>query len=61
MFHVELSREEQEALSQLLQRALAALEIEIQHTDHKEFKEHLKRRRETFRALGAKVPEPTGQ
>jgi len=56
MLHVEVSHEEQEMLHRVLQRALAGLEIEIQHTDHKEFKDLLKRRREILRALVVKVP-----
>ena len=58
MLHVELDQEEQEVLSQMLQRSLAALEIEIRHTHHLEFKEMLKHRREVLRGLLAKVPQP---
>jgi len=57
MLHLELAQEEQEILSQILQRCLAALEIEIRHTYHQEFKALLKRRREILRALLAKVPQ----
>ena len=58
MLHLELVQEEQEILSQLLQRSLAALEIEIRHTDHQEFKVLLKHRRELLQGLLAKVPQP---
>ena len=58
MLHLELVQEEQEILSQLLQRSLAALEIEIRHTDHQEFKTLLKHRRELLQGLLAKVPQP---
>jgi len=60
MLHVDVSHEEQEVLSRVLQRALAGLEVEIQHTDHKDFRDLLKRRRDILRALVAKVPPPTG-
>lgn len=58
MFHVELSYEEREILSQILQHALATLEIEIQHTHHHEFKELLRHRREVLKLLLAKMPSP---
>ena len=58
MFHFELSDEEREILSQILQNSLATLELEIQHTDHQEFKNLLKRRRETLRKVLAKLPQP---
>ena len=52
---IELSNEEQEVFAQVLQNSLAALELEIQHTDHAEFKNLLKRRREVIRGLVAKT------
>jgi hypothetical protein len=58
MNHLELTPEEMEVLSQVLQRSLAALELEIQHTDHQVFKALLKDRRNTLRAVIAKVGEP---
>ncbi len=58
MSYVELSSEEREILNQVLQNSLAALELEIQHTDRQEFRNLLKQRRETLRALLAKVPQP---
>lgn len=58
MNHLELTPEEAEILSQVLERSLAALELEIQHTDHKEFRDLLKARRATLRALIAKAHQP---
>ena len=58
MDHVELSQEEMEILSQVAQNSLVTLELEIQHTDHLEFKHLLKRRRETLRTLLAKLGQP---
>ncbi len=58
MLYVELSSEESEVLNQVLRNSLATLELEIQHTDHQEFRTLLKQRRETLRALLAKVPQP---
>ncbi len=58
MQHIELSDEEQEILSQVLQHALAALQLEILHTDHSEFKEHLKHCREVIERLHARLPQP---
>jgi Cdc6-like AAA superfamily ATPase len=58
MCSVELSHEEMEILSEVLQSSLATLELEIQHTDHQEFKNLLKHRRESLRTLIAKVPQP---
>jgi Cdc6-like AAA superfamily ATPase len=58
MCSVELSHEEMEILSEVLQSSLATLELEIQHTDHQEFKNLLKHRRESLRTLIAKVPRP---
>ncbi len=57
MFRVEISDEERDILSQILQNSLATLELEIHHTDHQEFKNLLKHRRETLRALLAKMPQ----
>lgn len=58
MFHVELTNEENEVLGQVLERALAGLEVEILHTDHSEFKEHLRERREVLQALQLKFAAP---
>jgi hypothetical protein len=58
MKNLELNNEEQEILSQVLQTSLATLELELLHTDHKEFKELLKHRRQVLRGLAARVPQP---
>lgn len=52
---IEISNEEQEVLGQVLQNSLASLELEIQHTDHAEFKNLLKHRREVLASLVAKT------
>ena len=59
MLSIDLPEEEQEVLSQLLQKALVNLEIEIRHTDRLEFKEMLKERRALLQRLAAKVPART--
>ena len=59
MIRIELSGEEQEVLAQMLQSALATLEVEIRHTDRLEFRDQLKHRREILRNLLAKVPDTT--
>ena len=58
MKHLELNDEEQEILGQVLQNSLAALGLELLHTDHKEFKELLKHRRQVLQGLAARVPQP---
>ena len=58
MNHLELTSEEAEVLNQVLERSLAALELEIQHTFHKEFKDLLKQRRATLRTLISKASQP---
>ena len=58
MPQIEFSIEEQELLGQILQHALATLEIEIRHTHHHDFKELLKHRREVLHGLVAKIPTP---
>ena len=61
MYQVKLSPEETEVLSQVLQNAVATLELEIQHTDHQDFKNLLKQRRETLQTLIAKVPQAAAE
>ena len=58
MNDLELTSEESEVLHQVLEHSLAALELEIRHTDHNEFKNLLKQRRNTLRALIAKLSQP---
>jgi hypothetical protein len=57
MCQIELSNEEQAILGQVLQNSLAMLELEILHTDHNEFKELLKHRREVIKRLVARTPQ----
>jgi hypothetical protein len=56
MKNIELTDQEQEILGHLLQRSLATLELEILHTDHNEFKEFLKHRRQVLQGLAARLP-----
>jgi D-ribose pyranose/furanose isomerase RbsD len=58
MFNAEITEPEIEILRQLLEHSLVTLELEIRHTDHQEFKSLLKQRRQTVRALLAKLPQP---
>jgi hypothetical protein len=58
MCQIELANEEQEILGQVLQNALAMLELEIHHTDHKEFKELLKHRRQVLQNLLQRTSSP---
>lgn len=44
MTSLELTLEEHEVLTELLANRLSELEIELVHTDHKDFKQMLKRR-----------------
>jgi hypothetical protein len=55
MMKMELTNEEQEALRQVLQNSVATLELEIQHTDHQEFKGLLRQRRELLKKLLGRV------
>lgn len=59
MYQVKLTREEREILEQVLQNSVTTLELEIGHTDHQEFKNLLKHRREILRALISKLQQPT--
>ena len=58
MSTIELTNEEQEILSQVVQNSLATLDVEILHTDHKEFKDHLRHRREVLALLAGRMPSP---
>lgn len=55
MYAIELESEELEVLEQLLQTAAASLEVEIRHTDHGDFKDHLKNRRQVLQRVIAKA------
>jgi hypothetical protein len=56
---IELSPEEAEALGQLLQDALASLDLEIIQPDHNEFREALVHRRDILRELMARLQQST--
>ena len=58
MHHVTLTHEEREILSQVLQNSLATLQLEIRHTDHLEFRNLLKHRRDAIQSLIAKTQQP---
>ncbi len=52
---LELTDEEQEVLSLVVQNALATIELEILHTDHAEFKALLKQRRKLLQGLADRL------
>ncbi len=55
MIHLEITSEEYELLQQVLKDQLTKLEIEINHTDHGDFKASLKHRREVLTKLIERV------
>ena len=57
MIQLELSTEEAQHLKAEVKTRLTALEDEIAHTDSTEFKDLLKRRRETVCKFLGKLPE----
>jgi hypothetical protein len=56
--HIEMTAEEQLLLSQVLERRIRDLEIEILHTDKAEFKAMLKGRLAQLRGLLARLSPP---
>jgi len=58
MKRLELAPEEQELLLQVLRSYQARLEVEIQHTDHSEFKKMLKERRTIMDGLVERIAAP---
>jgi hypothetical protein len=58
MVQIQLSLDDAEVLRQVVQNSLATLELEIQHTDHAEFKTLLKERRSVLKRLLSELPEP---
>ncbi len=50
-----LDDKQEQALRQVLEHALETLELEIRRTDHAEFKELLKNRREVLNEILAKL------
>ncbi len=53
---IEFTSEELELLRQVLERHLAVIDVELLHTDSREFKSHLKHRRETLERLLTRLP-----
>ena len=58
MMHIEMTAEEQLLLSQVLERRIRDLEIEILHTDKAEFKAALKERLAKLRNLLGRMTQP---
>lgn len=58
MTTLELTQDEEEMLGQVLQHSLATLELEILHTDHKEFKALLRHRRAVLKGLADRLQRP---
>jgi len=58
MMHIEMTAEEQLLLSQVLERRIRDLEMEILHTDKAEFKAALKEHRTLLQALLGKLSLP---
>ncbi len=56
---IEITDAEREVLAEILKNALATLDIEIRRTDHLEFKEVLKQRRNTLQELSDKIEVTT--
>ncbi len=59
MITINLTDAEQELLQQILTSALANMDVEIRRTDHLEFKEVLKQRRNVLNEILEKVQVPT--
>jgi hypothetical protein len=60
MAQLECTSEEADVLQQVLQHRLAALEVEIHHTDHAEFRRLLRHRRDVLHGLMGKLAATTG-
>jgi len=58
MMHIEITAEEQVLLSQVLERRIRDLEVEILHTDKAEFKAMLNERLAHLRGLLGKLAVP---
>lgn len=58
MMHIEITTEEQLLLSQVLERRIRDLEVEILHTDKAEFKAMLKERLARLRSLLGRMAQP---
>lgn len=60
MAELRMNDEEARTLKELLRYKLDDLEIEIRHTDHAEFRDLLKRRRQVLSDLCERIPESPG-
>jgi hypothetical protein len=58
MSAIDITAEERELLGQVLKNYLAALDVEIVHTDNAEFKRMLKQRRDALYKLAARLEQP---
>ncbi len=58
MIHLELTNEEELHLKEEVNKRLTELDHEIAHTDSIDFKDMLKRRRESVRKFLEKLPDP---
>ena len=59
MIHIDLTDEEAQHLKQEVETRLTELDREIAHTDSLDFKDLLKRRRESIRRFLQKLPAAT--
>ena len=59
MQNFECTAEEVEVLRDILQHNLSEIDVEVFRTDTHDFKEMLKRRRDTVEHLLSKLPAPT--
>ena len=51
MLHIELTEEEQSTLREVLESDLSELRMEISETDHREFKEQLKKKEQILNSI----------
>jgi hypothetical protein len=58
MAQLQLSQTECELLNHVLKNYLAALEVEICHTDHADFRASLKQRRELLTRIAGRLEQP---
>lgn len=57
MIHLELTNQEEQDLKEEVTHRLTALDLEIAHTDAKDYRDMLKRRREVIRKFLEKLPD----
>lgn len=61
MTHLPLTDEEAVVLHEMLEARWQELLKEIRHTDHREFREHLKNRATLLERVLAQLPAPAGK